>query len=590
MKQETILKRICVLLLAVCFACNDTSDPTSSDDDDNTNTDPTEAIVYTIADALAANQANHEVDADYTWSESDVITITLNGTSITVNPADAATINGSTITITKAATYSISGTLADGQVIVDTEDETTVRLIFNGVDISNSSSAPVYIASAEKTVIVLADNTTNILSDAKTYVYASADEDEPNAALFSKGDLTIYGNGSLTVKGNYNDAIASKDGLLIKSGTYSVTAADDGIRGKDYLIVENAAITINASGDGLKSDNDEEEARGYILVEGGTLKITAGGDALQAETDALIAGGDFTIVSGGGSSSSVGSDKSAKGLKGGINVITEGGTFSISSADDAVHSNGNVSINDGTFTITSGDDGMHADTSLGINGGEITITKSYEGIESALLTITDGTVHVTASDDGINGAGGNDGSSTGGFTSSSSYYLYIYGGYIYVDATGDGIDVNGSIVMTDGVVIVNGPTANNNAPIDYDQTFKISGGFIAAAGSSGMAQIPGTTSTQNSVLINLSTSQAAGSLIHIQAGDGTDVVTFKPTKKYQSFAFSSPNLATGSTYDLYLGGSSSGTVTDGLYSGGSYTAGTKSTSFTISSVSTKITK
>jgi hypothetical protein len=156
-----------------------------------------------------------------------------------------------------------------------------------------------------------------------------------------------------------------------------------------------------------------------------------------------------------------------------------------------------------------------------------------------------------------------------------------------VDAAGDGVDANGSIVMTGGVVIVHGPTANNNGPLDYDSSFKITGGFLLAAGSSGMAQIPGTSSTQNSVLLTFSAAQQAGTLFHIQGSDGKEILSFKPSKKYQSVAFSSPALVKGSSYDVYLGGSSTGTVTDGLYQDGTYTAGTKNTTFTISGVVTK---
>jgi hypothetical protein len=88
----------------------------------------------------------------------------------------------------------------------------------------------------------------------------------------------------LTVVGNYNDGIASKDGLVITSGSenttgvgdgnykraiasisVNVTAVDDGIRGKDYLVVkDDVHITVNAGGDGLKSDNDVDATRGYI--------------------------------------------------------------------------------------------------------------------------------------------------------------------------------------------------------------------------------------------------------------------------------------------------------------------------------------
>ena len=48
------------------------------------------------------------------------------------------------------------------------------------------------------------------------------------------------------------------------------------------------------------------------------------------------------------------------------------------------------------------------------------------------------------------------------------YYLYIHGGNIVVDAVGDGIDVNGAMEMTGGVVLVNGPTNDGNGALDED--------------------------------------------------------------------------------------------------------------------------
>ena len=80
--------------------------------------------------------------------------------------------------------------------------------------------------------------------------------------------------------------------------------------------------------------------------------------------------------------------------------------------------------------------------------------------------------------------------------------LLIAGGSLTVNADGDGFDINGSIVMTDGTVLVHGPTANMNGAVDSDRTFSISGGLLVAAGSSGMAQAPGMSSKQNSLLIN----------------------------------------------------------------------------------------
>ncbi len=62
------------------------------------------------------------------------------------------------------------------------------------------------------------------------------------------------------------------------------------------------------------------------------------------------------------------------------------GIFTLNTADDWIHSDGNMAITGGTFKISSGVDGAHADKYL-ILGKEnadnnliyLKITKSYEG-------------------------------------------------------------------------------------------------------------------------------------------------------------------------------------------------------------------
>lgn len=171
----------------------------------------------------------------------------------------------------------------------------------------------------------------------------------------------------------------------------------------------------------------------------------------------------------------------------------------------------------------------------------------------------------------------------------TSNWLRINGGYIAVNANGDGIDVNGSITMTGGTVIVHGPTADNNSAIDYDTTFTISGGFLVAAGSAGMAQAPSTGSTQGSVKITYSSAKAAGTLAHIQTSSGgTDILTFAPAKTYRSLVFSAPTLTAGASFTLWRGGTCTGTVLDGLYSGGTYSGGTQTNTFTTTNIVTNV--
>lgn len=513
-------------------------------------------------------------------------------------------VSGSTVTITAGGAYRLSGALRDGQLIVQAPDTDKVKVLLSGVDITCSNSAPIYIISAEKVTLTLADGTQNTVTDSESYALAEG-EDEPNAAIFSKEDLTINGNGALVVNVNHDHGIASKDSLKITAGNITVNAVGDGLRGKDEVTIKDATIAIQAGGDGIQSSNDADPERGFVAIESGTLQITAGLDGIQAETSLTISGGAIAISTGGGSANSsqnrggmwgraaaaTADTPSAKGLKGVGSVTIDGGVLVIDSSDDAIHSNGTVTINGGEITIASGDDGVHADTKLEINGGAIAIAKSYEGLESAVIVIHDGNIHVAASDDGLNVAGGADGSAMGGrpgqgmFNASSGQYLEITGGYLAVDAQGDGLDSNGTIKMSGGTAIVNGPTSNGNGALDH-AGFQMTGGFLLAVGSAGMAQAPDASSTQYALMVNLNGAQAAGALVHIQSQDGKQVLTFAPTKPYQSVVFSSPDLQKGGTYTISIGGKATGSATDGLYSSGSYTGGSQAASLTISSIIT----
>ncbi|MBM7869391.1 lipopolysaccharide export system protein LptA [Clostridium pascui] len=573
------------------------------------------------------------------------------GDSITIN-GSGASVEKNKVTITSAGTYSIKGSLTDGQIIVNAGDKDKVYIILNGVNIACSNNSPIYVMNCDKTIISLGDNTKNYVNDGKSYVLKDVSADEPNAAIFSKDDITFTGKGSLTVNANYKNGIRSKDDLKIEGGTINITSKTDGIIGKDSVVISDGNIKVNSGEDGIKSDNAEDLEKGYVLIEGGILNITAAQDGIQGETNTLVKNGNIAINSGGGSKNAVvkkgeqfggmmgerpgfgakqgatdeataaaskadtepttetagdtesNESTSAKAIKAGVNIVIENGTFTIDSSEDAIHSNNNLVINNGNFNISSGDDGMHADSTLTINKGTINIKKSYEGIESETITINDGNINVLANDDGLNAAGGNDSSvvdgnvahsapskTDGGAPGSSSGtgVININGGYINVNAAGDGIDANGSIYMKNGTVVVNGPANDGNGSLDYDGSFEMTGGFLVSAGSLGMAQAPSSSSTQNSVKVNLS-SQSANTLVRIESEAGDNIVTFAPSKQYASVVVSSPKLKTGSTYKVYIGGSSNGTPTNGVYSNGTYTKGTEIGKVTISSTVSEVTQ
>ncbi len=611
MRKSKLLSSIIIgmLLLSSIVGCGT---QTSADSNDSTS----ELVSSVVSSGVAEITVEYSTeDMDSSWDASSANMITLDGDSITVN-GDGAAASGSVLTITSAGTYVLQGTLNDGQIIVNAGKDDTVRLVLNGVQIYCSDSAPIYAQQSEKTIVTLAEGSSNTLEDGIEYSCAEG-EDEPNAVIFGKDDLTLNGSGSLTVNANFNNGIGSKADLVITGGEISVTAVNDALRGRDSIAINGGTFNIEAGGDGLQSNNDEDTDKGWISFDGGVFVITAGNDAIQAETALQVSDGEINLVTGGGSATSADSSgdprsdwgqwvkpdstntseeetASAKGIKAGSSILINGGVINIDSSDDAIHSNGDILIEAGELTISSGDDGVHTDSSLTVDGGTIDISQCYEGLESANITMNGGTVHLIASDDGLNAGGGNDGSSMGGrpgensFSSDEDYYIRITGGYLYVDAYGDGIDSNGALYFDGGTVLVSGPTNNGNGPLDYNGTCEVTGGTLAIAGSSGMAQAPQETSTQNCLMVYYSSAQAVGTLVNLSDEKGNAILTFAPAKDYQCIVISSSDLEQGETYILSSGGTCSGEVNDGFYAGGTYSGGTVLSDITISSTSTGI--
>lgn len=580
MKLNTFI--FTTILIATTLLTNSCKKETEIYEDSTEDTTDDSTTDDSSTDTSTANGDSHEASDDYIWDASTIIPIVLDGSTITES-SDNVTVSGSIATITEAGNYSISGTLTNGQIIVNSTTKETIRIILNGAKITCSTSAPLSIMDAKKVIVVLADNTTNTLTDGSTYVYASADVDEPNAALYSKADLTIFGGGSLTVKGNYNDGITSKDGLILRSGNINVTSKDDGIRGKDYLIINDAITTITSGGDGLKSDNEENSTVGYILFTGGTTNVTSTTDAVSAQTNVTVNNGTITATAGGGSGVSTTSTLSRKGIKGTSSVILNGGTITVSCAEDALHSNSNVTINGGTILLAAADDGIHSDTTVTVTGGDVTITKSYEGVEGKKITFSGGTSRITATNDALNSTMG---TVSGGTESDDNSLLTINGGYVMASCTtGDAVDSNGDILLSSGTLIVHGPTSQMEEAADFNGSFNITGGFLIAAGTkSNMNKaMTSTGTTQVSLFMTASSSVSANSIFRLQDASGNDIVTFAPLRSAGSFMVSSPTLTKSGSYSIYTGGSvSNGTVTDGLYSGGTYSGGTLKKTVTLS--------
>ena len=498
-------------------------------------------------------------------------TLTFSGTDVTIaNDNGCLEKAAGVVSVKCSGNYYLTGTASDYQVIVNTAatDTGKVDLFLNGVSLK-SSDAPIYVQNAEKAELHLVKGTTNSVEDGatrtKTYTVNSG-TDTTKAAIYAKDDLSIKGSGSLTVKANYNNGIHTSNDLKIKksTGTLNVTAANCGLKGKASLTINGGTITVNAAkGDGIKSDEDDAAAlaqgKGNVKIAGGSITITAGYDGISANNTVLITKGETTeeptikITAGGGQTclgnstggqggrpgggmgfgmngNSCAPDSSMKGFKADSNIVIEAGKIEINSRDDGIHSDGNLTITGGFATVKTDDDGIHAEKTLTIKGGTVEVTMAYEGMEAAYMNFEGGVTSVVTTNDAWNAAGANASSSTGGnnggrggpgggggfgFGSDGSK-IKVTGGfhYLYV-GTGDtdGMDSNGDIDMTGGVVIIEcRMNGGMGGMVDSNGETNIKGGKMLGFGTNNSEE-----GTQYSV------SFTAGNYY------GTSEIAFKPT-------------------------------------------------------------
>ena len=528
---------------------------------------------------LATASAYSKEQAALTFSDSGIAE---------TSAGSGYSISGTTLTITAAGTYRVTGSCSEGNIVVG-KGLKDVTLIFDNLTLSSSTTAPVVMKGSSATLLKL-EGASTITDNEDASTEATNSDFEGAAIKFkSTSSLTIFGDGSLKAVGNAKNGIkgGAEATLTINSGTITASAANNAIASDGSVTINGGTFNVTADNDGIKSEPDEgdTDSAGTVTINGGSFDIHTQGDGIQAAEYLKITGGTFDIktLDGYNSSSFNKETMSCKGIKSSGNnenaaaptnmIEITGGTFNLNTADDAVHSDGYVTITGGTFNIYSGDDGVHADSTLtlGSESGyerdpEITIYSSYEGLEGSLVNVYSGKLYVTASDDGINAAGGSsngtDPRQNGGGDSfrpggrpggqqggqpgaqgSSDYSLNIYGGSLYVNCDGDGLDSNGALNLLGGTVtVLSMRSGGDNSPIDSDSTITINGATVFAAGSRGMG-VNLSQSSQKSYTD--STSRNANTVVNVNVNNST-VYSEKLTKNINYLLYSSPEMTSNS--------------------------------------------
>ena len=498
------------------------------------------------------------------------------------------------------------------------------HIIFNGVTINSENAIAIEGKSGAEVILTLKEGSSNVITNSGV----DADGEAVNA-IHIKGVLSINGKGTLDVNSQSKSALKSKNALNIVDATLKLTAANHAISSSSVTAANCNINVLSAGKDGINAECDDYTAQenftddGYVSLVNVNYNCDVEGDGIQANTVVYINGGtynikttgnfvqkttqnmetygmesdDFKFIQSGGDYKRIASDEfrrytdrqlfglsqACKGIKiseveysekdadgnkttvvvtdANYLIAIDAGTFNINSADDAIHANcGNVWIAGGDYTVSTCDDGITSDVLTKISGGNININKCYEGIEGAYVEISGGVINLVASDDGIN-ASSEDRAITP--------HIIISGGEVTVDSTGDGIDSNGSILISGGSVVVHGPTSGGDAGLDADKGIVITGGFVFATSTLGMVETPSTNSSQYVVSYAYQSTISADSVISLKDSSGKVLFEMTIRKNCQSIIFSTSDLQKGASYTLY---------------GGS----TKLTSFTVSSIITTI--
>ncbi|MDO4961546.1 MAG: carbohydrate-binding domain-containing protein, partial [Eubacteriales bacterium] len=416
--------------------------------------------------------------------------------------SDLVKTDGGKVTLKAGGVYVLSGVLDEGQIIIEGDEEKKTCVVLDGVSISSSESAPIYAPDKGDVHIILTEGSENVINDKRV---AEADGEAETAS---------------------GAAAEAKAGNETKAG--AETKADD---------APEAAILVKSS---------------LSIAGGGSLTVNADfGDAIRSKSVLKIVSGDYKI------------NAADAGIKGKDGVMIRDGSFAITSVGNAVKSSneedadcGYVWIENGSFVIDSQKKGFSAENELVIMGGSIDIKASTESFEGKTVDILGGTARAVASDDGINAAAPAE-DERAKMADQEGVYVRIAGGELYINAAADGVDSNGDFYMEGGTLYLSGPEDDRNGILDYNGTAVLTGGNMVAAGAAGMTQDFGDGTVgdalQNYIVVYYDNYMEAGTKVSLLAGDGSEMITYAPEKKFEAVIITCEGIEIGETYTVVTG-------------------------------------
>ena len=470
-------------MTVTAVGCGNTSAGSTETADAVTESQTEAAEASNIDGILDSSDMFTNRDKEIGYDEESAIAINLSDGASTAD-SDSVVIDGDTITITEEGTYILSGSLTNGQIVVEAENA-RVQLVLDNADISCETSAAIYVKAAEKVFITTTDGSTNTVCISGEF--EAIDDNNIDAAIFSKSDLTLNGAGSLEVTCPNGHGILSKDDLVITSGEYVVDAGKHALSGKDSVRIAGGIFDLTAGRDGIHSENTDEEEKGFVYIENGSFTITSDGDGIDASYVVEIVDASFDITAGGGyENGEVHTDNDMMGGFGNMGgQMPDGSTGEGNAPSDMTPPNGSTGEGNGPSGMTPPDgstgegnapDGMTPpDGSTGEENAPSGTTNS--GTDSTTTTSADST-DAAATADAENSAATAETSDSDSSTSTKGIKadgaLQILGGDYNINSADDAFHTNSTLEIRDG----NMEIATGDDGMHADDALVISDGDI----------------------------------------------------------------------------------------------------------------
>lgn len=352
--------------------------------------------------------------------------------------------------------YDVKGSSSNGALIIKSDYKMQVNL--NNVSLTSSCGEAMRFKCGKRIALVMAEGSVNTFVDANDGGVTPDPLDNHKACIYTKGHIEISGAGTLNVTGNYNHAIDSKEHIKVKQSVRAINilgAVGDGIHAGEFFTMNGGALTINNTvmKDGVQVEYKTDEKGKKIIDEENTGDITINGGTI-----------DITLAS----------TEDAKCIKTVGNVFINGGTLLLHAT-----ANGTRGIQaGGSLTITQAE-GALTDITIFAEGAKCTVEEDHEDPDKCMginvdrdVTISGGTIHITASGQSANGL-------------KADHNITIEGGDITIEALGDssnGMKIGNNVTVTGGSTVVRNPTtAKKSKGIVYSGTKSVTGGEIRAS-------------------------------------------------------------------------------------------------------------